>query len=605
MTTINGTEGNDVITGTANSDEIYGLGGLDNIDGGGGNDIIQGGDGADTIKGDAGDDVIDGGEGNDTIQGGADNDTIQGGVGADFILGEDGDDIIDLGEGVDYVIGGSGNDVINGGSGIDTAAYAGNLADYTILETGYNKITVQDDRSGSPEGTDTLLKIEIIAFADGERELQSLIPQSSIPTPSIAIKNATSINTSKSIFDTPSSGELFFYYIHPGGDVTNVGFDASGSTINQQTLDSSAYESFIVSLFDQIDAVIDLDFARQFNNNGSAIDIYAVADDGTNKVGTTYYWNSWFDIDFEITGDNAFEQHIVLHELGHVLGLDHPFDNGFDARYTVDDTVMSYNEGSSGWKTYFTDDDLLVLKDIWGEENDVDNSVFVGGLGGGGGGGGGTSATPVATPAPAPVVNLTPSTEVPTQASISPVVSVVTTQQPNLNSPVLGIGPQAVVSSIELETPLVIDTLQLTQAVVGTVGSDVITGSDAAEVLAGGQGKDKISGGAGADGFLFEQPGEFGKNSRDTITDFNPDEGDKVMISRKVFDGIDKVKLKVVAGKKNAKNADTEDSTFIYDDKKGILFFNENLDEEGWGDGGVFARLKGAPELVDKDFTLV
>ena len=48
----------------------------------------------------------------------------------------------------------------------------------------------------------------------------------------------------------------------------------------------------------------------------------------------------------------------------------------------------------------------------------------------------------------------------------------------------------------------------------------------------------------------------------------------------------------------------TEKSTFIYD-KKGILYFNENLDEEGWGEGGVLARLKGTPNLGVSDFTLV
>ena len=407
-----------------------------------------------------------------------------------------------------------------------------------------------------------------------------------------AITNSTIIANSQAIFNTSVNGESFNYYIHPGGDITGVGFNNLGSPINQQTVDSSAYESYIVSLFDQIDAVIDLDFTRQSNNDGTTIDIYAVADDGTNKVGTTYFWNSSFDIDFEITGNNQFNQNILVHELGHALGLDHPFENGFDARYTVDDTVMSYNIGSSGWTTYFTEADLSVLKNIWGVENDVVNT-------GGGGGGGGVSPTPT------PAANPTPSTEFPTQGSTSPAIPVITTQQPSLNSPVLGIQSQAAVSSIKLDTPLVVGTLQLTQAVVGTVGSDVITGSDASEVLAGGQGKDKISGGAGADGFLFEQPGEFGKKNRDTITDFNPDEGDKVIISRNAFDEVKKIKLKVVTGKKKAKNADTEKSTFIYDDKKGLLYFNENLKEEGWGDGGVFARLKGAPELGVSDFTLV
>ena len=42
----------------------------------------------------------------------------------------------------------------------------------------------------------------------------------------------------------------------------------------------------------------------------------------------------------------------------------------------------------------------------------------------------------------------------------------------------------------------------------------------------------------------------------------------------------------------------------MYDDKKGLLYFNENGKQKGWGDGGLFARL-GAPELGADDFTVV
>ena len=44
---------------------------------------------------------------------------------------------------------------------------------------------------------------------------------------------------------------------------------------------------------------------------------------------------------------------------------------------------------------------------------------------------------------------------------------------------------------------------------------------------------------------------------------------------------------------------------FVCDEKKDLLYFNENGKQKGWGDGGLFAILQGAPELGDDDFTIV
>ena len=51
------------------------------------------------------------------------------------------------------------------------------------------------------------------------------------------------------------------------------------------------------------------------------------------------------------------------------------------------------------------------------------------------------------------------------------------------------------------------------------------------------------------------------------------------------------IKLKVVTGKKSSKKAARSKMDFVYDGKKGLLYFNENGKEEGWGDGGLFAKL--------------
>ena len=145
----------------------------------------------------------------------------------------------------------------------------------------------------------------------------------------------------------------------------------------------------------------------------------------------------------------------------------------------------------------------------------------------------------------------------------------------------------------------------LDTVIVGTNKKDKITGSSEGEVLAGGVGKDDLKGGAGADGFLFNQPDEYGKKKADKIKDFDSDEGDSILVDKDVFGLGKKIKLKVVTGKKASKKAAKSKNDFIYDDKKGLLYFNENGKDKGWGDGGLFAKLQGAPELGATDFTIV
>ena len=41
-----------------------------------------------------------------------------------------------------------------------------------------------------------------------------------------------------------------------------------------------------------------------------------------------------------------------------------------------------------------------------------------------------------------------------------------------------------------------------------------------------------------------------------------------------------------------------QDLDFLYDQKKGGLYFNENGADKGFGEGGIIAILKGAPDLT-------
>ena len=44
---------------------------------------------------------------------------------------------------------------------------------------------------------------------------------------------------------------------------------------------------------------------------------------------------------------------------------------------------------------------------------------------------------------------------------------------------------------------------------------------------------------------------------------------------------------------------------FLYDQKKGGLYFNENGADKGFGDGGIFAIIKGAPDISENNLVFI
>ena len=100
-------------------------------------------------------------------------------------------------------------------------------------------------------------------------------------------------------------------------------------------------------------------------------------------------------------------------------------------------------------------------------------------------------------------------------------------------------------------------------------------------------------------------PAKFNKKSADKITNFNPST-DTLEIDTDSF-GIDgsatfaSGKNKKTVKKKLAK----QDFDFLYDEKKGGLYFNENGSDKGFGDGGIIAILKGAPDLTASNLEFI
>ena len=146
--TLNGTEGNDLITG---------LGGDDTINGRDDGDVLRGNTGQDLIKGGDGFDFLLGGRGNDKLRGQKDGDSLQGGRGKDNLKGGSGDDLLDGGRGADVLIGGRGaddliggkqNDILKGGKGSDDFIFKGKFGKDVILDFNAKNRNEDIDLSG-------------------------------------------------------------------------------------------------------------------------------------------------------------------------------------------------------------------------------------------------------------------------------------------------------------------------------------------------------------------------------------------------------------------------------------------------------------------------
>lgn len=166
-----------------------------------------------------------------------------------------------------------------------------------------------------------------------------------------------------------------------------------GGPFGSQTITTLAMgadlQAFLRDSVARLDRLLAIDFAWSGNALSADVNLYLdreIANDGADRVLGLAVTNSqagrqWWEVfvdGTELAGQGDYLRYAYLHELGHVLGLEHPFDGAdgdvfVSAEYQLsafpEDTVMAYRFPLGGrWPTWFSDNDIEAMVRLWGAE---------------------------------------------------------------------------------------------------------------------------------------------------------------------------------------------------------------------------------------------
>jgi serralysin len=400
MPTIYGKNGGDTLKGGNSNDNIYGGNGNDSITGGDGNDYLSGSDGNDTLDGGMGNDTIYGGSGNDyyiggdgndylsdtggnnffnagngndTVYGDSGSDTIIGSSGNDSIIGWSGDDSLSGGDGNDYLSGGDGNDTLNGGFGKDTL-YGGLGNDtYYIFDSNYDiydsggediayistsffrvptsieKIIYKDEALAFPYWINALLSSSINSV-----DLEEMLGSSKTFNFSFP-ETLPKYNTSKD----DANGFLKFTTIQK--DNTKLALTHIASIVDLKFIETT-----------NSDLPNTISFATNNQTDSGGYAYYP----STNQTGSDVFLDDYWAN--KTLAEGTYGAYTLIHELGHALGLKHPFPSanatgGFGEGpflYGQEDsagfTMLSYTTKVENHIAQFSPLDIAALQYLYG-----------------------------------------------------------------------------------------------------------------------------------------------------------------------------------------------------------------------------------------------
>jgi hypothetical protein len=264
--------------------------------------------------------IIDGGAGNDHLTGGSGDDQLNGGAGKDLLEGFDGNDLLYGGADNDTLLGGNGNDQLDGGTG--TNLLRGEAGDDTyIIHSFYDAVV---DSGGIDRGT-----IYVDFFKPNWRDVENWTWAPGVQQFPYWLDALTQLNIVYLRQEIKATRTVNYCFAQAPASFFNAN-DKNGFT--PFNADQIAYTKKMLAY---IESVVNLHFVETTDPEGAFTIVFG---NNTQEKSSGYAHEIGEDPQGKVLialhdsraqkpstdGGSEFYR-VALHEVGHALGLKHPF----------------------------------------------------------------------------------------------------------------------------------------------------------------------------------------------------------------------------------------------------------------------------------------